>query len=72
MFKNYSETAFTKDTIGIDDYDVLKYRKRTIEDYNLGQRIQVKMEITRIDETFQLPFFKIKWRPTDEVLYDED
>ena len=72
MFKDYSSTAFTKDTIGIDDCDILKYRKRTIEGYNLGQRIQIGMTITRIDETFQLPFFKIKWKPIDEVLYDED
>jgi len=72
MFKDYSSTAFTKDTIGVDDYDVLKYRKRTIEDDNLGQRIQVRMTITRIDGNFQLPFFKIKWKPIDEVLYDMD
>jgi len=71
MFKNYSTTAFTKDTIGIDDNDVLTYKKRTIEGYKIGQRLQIGMNIIRMHGTFQMPFFMVKWKPVDEVHYDE-
>lgn len=70
MYKDYSTTAFTSDTVGVDDSDILVYHKRTIEDYNLGQRLQVKLRATRCDQDFRLPFFKVKWKPVGEIDYD--
>lgn len=71
-YKDYSDTAFSADTIGIDDSDIMRYYKRQIRDEPIGTRLKVKFQITRADYLAEIPLFQIKWRPVGEPLYDED
>lgn len=71
-YKDYSDTAFSADTIGIDDSDIMRYYKRQIRDEPIGTRLKVKIQITRADYLAEIPLFQIKWRPVGEPLYDED
>lgn len=73
-YKDYSDTAFSADTIGIDNSDIMRYYKRQIrggDDIVTGTRLKVKIQITRADYLAEIPLFQIKWRPVGEPLYDE-
>jgi hypothetical protein len=70
-YKDYSDTAFTADTVAADDSDIFRLYKRAIRGDNIGMRIKVKIEVTRVDGTAEIPFFQIKWKPTGEPLYDD-
>ena len=70
-YKDYNSSSFSADTVDIDDSDIFQYWKRPIRGDNVGQRIKVKFEVTRIDKTTQIPFFKIKYKPTGETFYDD-
>jgi len=71
-YKDYVNTVIWTDTIGNDTNSVLTYHKRAIEGDMLAQRIKLKIRVTRIDDTFEMPFYRLKWKPVGEVLYDED
>ncbi len=70
-YKNYSDTAFTADTIGVDGSDCFRFYKRPIRGDNIGQRIKVKFEVTRADYLLQIPLFQIQWKPVQEPLFDD-
>lgn len=71
-YLDYVNTVIWTDTIGVDDSDHLTYHKRAIQGDMIGQRIKLRMRVARIDETFQLAFFRIKYKVVGEVRYDED
>lgn len=71
-YKDYVDSVIWTDTIGIDDVDILAYHRRAIQGDMLGQRIKLKIRVLRIDDTFQLPFYCLRWEAVGEVLYDED
>jgi hypothetical protein len=70
-YRSYSDTIKTIDTLGIDNSDILKYHRLPIRGEFLGQRIQVKFTVVRIDSDFSMPFFRLKYRNMQEIIFDE-
>lgn len=69
--KDFVDSVIWTDTIGIDDNDIPTYHRRAIQGDMLAQRIKMDIRVERIDGEFYLPFFRLKWKPVGEKLYDE-